>query len=119
MPELTKAEKKAAVDAMITTAAAKIYLAMRYAELQFYWIRDMTDGVLKLRVNNAIRSIGPFTKLFEDNFSDSDQGEEYAGSDTEMISKIIDAFVQAEEKGIIFKFMNDFNRICTQNNLKV
>jgi hypothetical protein len=110
---------KQIIEIFVKSVAARIYLAMRYAESQFLNIKGYTETDIKQKMNHAINSIGPFIKKFEGRFTRPEKAEDMAGEDTELMTQVIDACIAAEENGMIWKFKNDFNRICKENGLNV
>lgn len=105
----------------IKTTAAKLYILMSVAEIYFLVIRDEISQNIRFRCENAIKSIGMFTRLFDKHIQKHKrkEAEAEAESNVETVYKIIEAFCETERQGIAYKFANDFYRICKQNNIKV
>lgn len=80
--------------------------------------KDYLKQEKKMSLNNALNSTNKFLKVVSTDLK-SDTLEENLNSDIDLITQMFDAFIQAEERNIQYKFKNDFYRICQENNIEI
>ncbi len=101
----------------IFEAYLKSFLAIEFMNGQLYMFKDRLKFKQKRLLESAIQHTNSFLKMVRKDLT-KEGAEDQIDSDIDLITTMFDAFVQAEEKGITYKFKNDFNKICAENNIK-
>lgn len=99
-------------------AYQKVFLATEFINGQLYIFKDNLTQMSKLALNNSIKHTNKFLRVVEKTVKD-EKHEDNLSNDIELIERMFNAFIQAEEKGFPDAFKNSFYKICQEHSIDI